>query len=547
MPEERIPDPASPSQDSCIFIRPNKHFVGREDDLRSLARTLKGRHTAAIGQIAAATGLGGIGKTQLASEFAHRYGRYFVGGVYWLNFADAAGVPAEVAKCCRLEESGLDLEVQIKHVLSAWQSQLPRLLVFDNCEDEDLLEQWRPKVGASRVLVTSRRQNWSDHLDVKAMAIGVLARNESVELLQRLADHISEQEAVDIAEELGDLPLALHLAGCFLDRYCSRVSARAYLAELQNESLLDHPAFKGRGVKGLPTQHEVCVAKSFAMSFDQLKPDEASVDRIALDLLFRAAFFAPGAPIPGPLLEKTLPDADILNPLDIQDGLERLLGLGLIEQEEQGDWLLHRLLVRFVEGVCLDDKALSDVEAMLFDAAIRINISGLPGELLVWQPHLRVATDRAMQRQDEVSAGLCNELGFHLESVGEYESARPYYEQALEIYKTVLGAEHPFFATSLNNLANLYDSQGRYEDAEPLYQQAMAIRKNVLGEDHPEFASSLNNLGAFCFEQKRYKEALVYMEQAYALFLKLLGEAHSNTKTSFKWLGLIKKAITNEG
>ncbi len=80
-------------------LAPNPLFVGREPDLLTLARALKQGSTAAIGPLAAATGLGGIGKTQLASEFAHRYGQHFAGGVFWLSFAEPAGVAAAISQC----------------------------------------------------------------------------------------------------------------------------------------------------------------------------------------------------------------------------------------------------------------------------------------------------------------------------------------------------------------------------------------------------------------------------------------------------------------
>ena len=84
---DRVPDPCEPTEGSCLAFRSSRVFVGRQQDLMDLARLLKGGQTAAIGQIAAATGLGGIGKTQLANEFAHRYGQFFAGGA-----APAAGL-----------------------------------------------------------------------------------------------------------------------------------------------------------------------------------------------------------------------------------------------------------------------------------------------------------------------------------------------------------------------------------------------------------------------------------------------------------------------
>src|SRR6185369_17501368 len=98
----------------------NPLFVGREDDLRALARHLK------TSGVVAATGLGGVGKTQLACELAHRYGRFFAGGVFWLRFADPAGVPAEIAACglglaLHPDYARLPLEEQVRLVIAGWQ------------------------------------------------------------------------------------------------------------------------------------------------------------------------------------------------------------------------------------------------------------------------------------------------------------------------------------------------------------------------------------------------------------------------------------------
>src|SRR5260370_1127614 len=83
--------------------------------------------------VAAATGLGGIGKTQLACEFVYRYGRFFAGGVSWMSFADATNVPTEIADCGRSLglPPGFDastLEQQVRMVKEVWQGPLPRLL-----------------------------------------------------------------------------------------------------------------------------------------------------------------------------------------------------------------------------------------------------------------------------------------------------------------------------------------------------------------------------------------------------------------------------------
>jgi hypothetical protein len=160
----------------------NQLFVGREADLKPLAHALKSGSTTANGQIAAATGLGGIGKTQLASEFVHRYGQFFPGGVFWISFAVAGSIAAEIAACGgpgALNLPCIDtlkLDDQVGRVQQQWQSAIPRLLVFDNCEDEVLLDRWRPKTGGCRVLVTSRRSHWNQSLCVVALALSTLPR-----------------------------------------------------------------------------------------------------------------------------------------------------------------------------------------------------------------------------------------------------------------------------------------------------------------------------------------------------------------------------------
>jgi hypothetical protein len=91
----------------------------------------------------------------------HRYGRFFAGGVYWLSFASADEVPLQVAACAAPGLEARPLEERVQRVRDAWQSAVPRLLVFDNCEEESLLDAWRPPSGGCRVLVTSRRSRWS--------------------------------------------------------------------------------------------------------------------------------------------------------------------------------------------------------------------------------------------------------------------------------------------------------------------------------------------------------------------------------------------------
>jgi len=511
LPLDDVPEPAPLPPGSRMPLSANPLFVGRQDDLRALARSLKVGKTAAIGQIAAATGLGGIGKTQLACEFVHRYGRFFEGGVFWMSFADEAAVPAEVAACGRslgLHQGydGLPLDQQVRLVDEAWQSPLPRLLVFDNCEDPKLLDQQRPRSGGARVLVTSRRSRWDPALGVKALPLATLARPVSVELLRRFRPDVPAEDAAlgGIAEALGDLPLALHLAGSFLARYKEASFGRpaAYLDQLGRGDLLDHPSLQGKGSEISPTGHEAHVARTFALGYERLDPADP-IDAVARKLLARAAHFASGEPIPRPLLLATLrlagEDADAL--LTAEDALDRLIGLGLLENGEGGRLVLHRLVAAFSRRRDEEDEAREAVEAALLEQANRLNNAGYPAPLLAWQPHLRAVTDAAWKAENARSGGLCNSLGYHLWMIGDLVGARPYYERALAIWEKILGPEHPDTARSLNNLGFLLQAHGDLVGARLYYERALAIREKILGPEHPDTAVSLNNLGALLDSQ----------------------------------------------
>jgi hypothetical protein len=455
LPLDTLPDPAPLPAGSRMPPRRNPLFVGREADLRALATAFKEGDTAAIGQTAAASGLGGVGKTQLASEFVHRYGQFFAGGVCWLSFADPAIVATEVAACGGLgalalhpEFDTLPITDQVSLVQAAWQSPLPRLLVFDNCEEEALLAQWRPPYGGCRVLVTSRRASWEPPLGVQLVPVGILHRDESLALLRHYRPDLRADDADlhALAAELGDLPLALHLAGSFLANYRYRVTPAEYLTQLRQSDLLAHPSLQGRQLTPdlSPTRHKQHVARTFKLSYERLDPADPT-DALALALLARAAYFAPGQPIPRDLLRATVADAEEPPEVAVQaeDALGRLLELGLLEQEAAGTVRLHRLLAVFVGTVAQDAAAQPAVEDALLAAAAHLVDASYPRPLLALHPHLRAVTEAAQPREDARTARLNNALGEVGYMFADYAGAQRAYERALALHERLLGPEHP--------------------------------------------------------------------------------------------------------
>lgn len=546
-PLDTVPPPAPLPSGSRMPLSRNPLFVGRDTDLQQLGQMLRAGPTAAIGhmEIAAATGLGGIGKTQLAAEFVHRYGQFFPGGVFWLSFADPTAIPAEVAACGDMDGmqltptfGTLPLDEQVRQVRTAWESPLPRLLVFDNCEEEALLYQWRPRHGGCRVLITSRRHHWHVALGVQSLPLDVLPRPESIVLLRQFRPDLPEQDADlhALAAALGDLPLALHLAGSFLAKYRHAITPAQYRERLQSATILDDQSLQAAGLS--PTQHVQHVARTFEQSYTRLDPADLT-DALAHTLLAHAACFAPGEPIPRWLLLHTLdlPNDDMDRALLTEDALTRLIDLGLLETEAPKDLRLHRLVAAFVGAVLRHDTAQAVVEATMLRVADDLNEQRDPRSLLAVQPHLRFIVEASQPRADVRTAGLSNALGYHVRLLGSYLEAQTYLEQAVAIRQYVLGTDHPDTARSLYNLGAVLQEQGQYGAAQSYYEQALAIRQRVLGLYHADTGKSLNNLGTVFCEQRQYQEAQRYLEQALAIFHQVLGRDHLHTTWSLNNLG----------
>jgi Tfp pilus assembly protein PilF len=562
MPLDVLPPPTALPELHRMPLARNPHFVGRENDLLTLARTLKGEGgTLAIGSSAVATGIGGIGKTNLATEFMHRYGRFFAGGVYWISFADPGTVAAEIAACGAVMEfpgyENLKLEDQVLRVTNAWAQAVPRLLIFDNCDDttpgqaEALIQQWRPTSGGCRVLITSRKGTWSSSLGVATLALRVLSRAESIALLcKHRPDLAADNPALDaIAEELGDLPLALHLAGSFLEVYKDSSifgDPANFIVELRDTRLLDHEALQGVDVTFSPTNHELHVARTFALSYRRL--DETNpVDAQSIALLARAAHLAPGEAIPRDLLLATLEVVaeDKAAQRTTERGLLRLIALGLLEQVEDGAVRIHRLVAHYVDQVSGDSVAQAAVERVIATSAAELTYSSTLAPIRAFLPILRSVTDGALLREGEAAATLCTWLGRHLKEVGSYEIAQPYIERSVAIHERVVGAEHPDTALSLNNLAGLYQAEGNYPAARPLHERALAIYEQVLGDSHPDTARSLNNLAGLYQAEGNYAAARSLYERALAIYEQVVGASHPDTAGSLNNLAYLYQAEGN--
>ncbi|MCA9948029.1 MAG: tetratricopeptide repeat protein [Anaerolineales bacterium] len=524
------PGPLPPH--SFLPFHRNKNFVGRKSDLLNIASKLLPATNRKDGlpQTVVIHGLGGLGKTQLAVEFAYRYGRYFPGGVYWLSFADADNVAEEVAAVGDQKGLGLyrqaeslSLADRVGRVRQAWQEPVLRLLIFDNCEDEALLSEWRPVTGGCQVLVTSRRGYWSPELDIEQRPLPVLTLTESVALLQKMLPDMNATVAGEIANEVGHLPLALHLAGSFLNRY-RQISPDRYLEHLKEAKGLQHPSLQGRGAALSPTDHELDVARTFTLNLTEFDPHD-EIDQVAQRLLAHAICFAPGEPIPRSLLLATVGagDADMMALLIAEDGLMRLITLGFLESKGAEIVVIHRLLAAFLADV-LPERGLVAAQTAVAQAILRplapyLGRGGTMGVLPFSAGHLRFVTDAALERGDRLTFRLALVFSQYLTVVAEYNEAHSYLEKIVQQFSANATVYEQGLARLL--LSQTFKYKGLTELALDNIQEAERLLRQVEPGNPQRLPETLVKKGWLLLHKGQVEQAIAAAEESRALAVKV--------------------------
>jgi tetratricopeptide (TPR) repeat protein len=510
-------------------------FVGRDDELKELHMLLQQGQSVSI---CAVSGMGGIGKTELAVQYAlrHQQLQTYPGAICWLNARVDVGT--ELVKFARTTLNLMlpDLPDLRQQVEWCW-GQFPSadcLIVLDDVQDYAEIEPFLPPAESRfKVLMTTRLQNLAN---VKPLKIEVLSEELALELLRSLVkDERIDQEleqAKQICHWLGCLPLGLELVGRYLAR--KKDVSLALLWERLQAKKLDAQALK-KAEPGMTAS--LGVAAAFELSWQELNEDAQQLAKVL-------SLFAL-AEIPWVLVQQCLPQWDEEELEDLRD--EKLLGLHLLTRTNAEMYQLHQLLREFFAA------KLSNAERKPLKTAFATTMIGVAKQIpqdptleliqvvTAVIPHmketaedlkkLKSADELYLQDEDDLSWAFIG-IGRFYEGQGLYAEAEPWLQDCLAVVRSLLGEQHPAVASSLNNLAGLYQSQGRYEDAEPLLQQALELMRSLLGEQHPAVATSLNNLAGLYRAQGRYEDAEPLLQQALELYRSLLGEQHPAVATS---------------
>jgi tetratricopeptide (TPR) repeat protein len=546
--------PASPVVTGVSWHVPypqNPFFTGRQGVFAALRRLLTKRRCAFGAQ--AISGMGGIGKTQTAVEYAYRY-RDKYKAVLWLNGESTLDLKAscgQLARLMRLPHPQNDLGravVALKHWLA---TEVGWLLVFDNADDPAALKPFLPDAKHGHILVTSRAQDFQDLGMTNPVELEPLNVDDATAFLLHRSNrgdaNVEEKDAAErLARELDGLPLALEQAAAYVVE--RRVTFQRYVEGYHSRGLrLIEERLPALG------SYSKSVATTWLMNFDAVQEESSA----AADVLLFSAFLAPdaiplelltlGAPHLGPRVLQALARSHD-DPLLAHDLLRPLGRFSLIRIDAADEtYRIHRMVQEVLRA------GMDDATRRLWAqrAVLAVNQSFPPVVFANWPlcgrllPHaLAVASLIERHGMEFVEAAVIhNQVALYLHSRGEYAEAEPHCRRALETLRKVLGERHPGYAASLNNLAELFRAMGRHAEAEPPLRQALEIRRSALGEWHPDYATSLNNLAGLYRAMRRDAEAEPLLRQALEICRAALGGWHPDYAGSLNNLARLYETI----
>ncbi|MBO0778733.1 MAG: tetratricopeptide repeat protein [Ktedonobacteraceae bacterium] len=544
-PEELFTEWETQTSPPLIWSVPfprNPYFTGREAILQTLHRQLAASHPVALTQ--ALSGLGGVGKTQIALEYAYRYAMEYR-ALFWIEAETIERIVASMTRLADLLELPEREETDQQQIVTAVQRWLTThrqwLLIWDNLEDLDLLRRFLPPSFQETILITTRRQalgTLARSIDLapmepeegllfllrRARVLGPEAAGEQVHQFaqQHPAEYVAAEELV---RATGRLPLALDQAGAYLEETGGSISGYVRRYEHQSHQLLHR-----RGA--VSTDHPLSVVATLELACQWATQRHPA----ALELVRFCAFVSPdaipeelfvaGASHLGSMLGPVAADPD-----QFDLALAALRSVSLVKRHAEAQTLsIHRLVqVVLREGISEQEQ-----EQWMKQVAAALNAAFPEATYDVWKqcerllPHvLLLASTMPDQRADREFAAVLRKAADYLRQRARYEQAERLYERALHIQERLLGAEHPEVATSLYGLARLYEeNQGNYTQAESFHKRALHIREQALGLEHPDLTASLNSLAVLYALQAKYEQAEPLFQRALSVREQALGSEH---------------------
>ncbi|OFR48771.1 hypothetical protein HMPREF2883_09730, partial [Actinomyces sp. HMSC075C01] len=526
------------------------------------------------------TGMRGSSKTQLAAAVAARCENEDWPLVAWINAASRKELVADLYELAI--RIGIDApkdvspEIVVRRFLDLLHSAdaADRLFVFDNVENLDDLRDLIPKGSGVRVITTTTRHLDWNSLGWSPMVVGVFEREQSIALLcQRTGD--AHRDAADqIAEVLGDLPVAVTQVAATakwgeytLSGYLDRLSNHPLESSISRLEGDDYPDAVG-----------VALLMAYEQALEQLRTKHPQQESIATSLLGILSLLAASG-VPTHWLLELDDDSDA-----VRDTLSFLKRSSILQESiDSNKTIIHRLQGQvYRETYLSNQEKLNEARANTTTLLNEIDVDRLdnfeqqrqetrnlveqigtvtsqgysrplfsdPEFAALLATTLRNATDLGMPQLaltltdsvtragDTLGPDHPSTLTARLNLAGAYcdagrlDEAITLYEQTLEDSTRILGPHHPDTLTTRDNLAGAYCDAGRLDEAITLYEQTLEDSTRILGPHHPDTLTTRNNLAYAYQAAGRLDEAITLHEQTLEDSTRILGPHHPDTLTT---------------
>ena len=531
VPDSSVPQRAVPTIWGNVPQR-NKNFTGRTYLLDQIRQNAAGKKITAVlpgdPLPQALQGLGGVGKTAVAVEYAHRY-RTDYDVVRWVPADQLPLVRASLAALAgqlgltSTRATGIDSAVVA--VLDALRRGEPYsrwLLIFDNADQPEDLEPLIPQ-GPGDVLITSRNHRWQSV--VETVQMDVFTRQESTEfLLRRIPKGLADSDADRLAESLGDLPLALEQAAALQAE--TGMSVDDYLR------LLDEHTSKIMA-EGKAPEYPLSMTAAWTLSVSMLRQQLPE----AVELLRCCAFFAP-APIPREVFRRGGQAADsrlrevITDPILLARAIRELGRLALLRID--GPMIsVHRLIQALLRDELNSDEQASyrhEVHSLLAAAVPKD-----PNDSRLWPRYAELvahvgspATDIAHCRVHEHRAFALAVIRY-LYLSGDLASCRSFTEQFIAQWEIDSGEDDSTVLDARRHLGNALRELGDYTGAQQFNELTLTRARTVLGEEAPLTLALRNSVGADLRARGEFRVAREFDEETLSLHQKVFGSEDAHT------------------
>lgn len=524
--------------------RRNGQFTGRDELLNEVQQQLTDAERGA--SVCTLMGMSGIGKTQIAAEYAHRFSSdYDV--VWWVNsdqrntLRDRFGELAVELGLTESSEPGERIRA-VREALRRGEPYSRWLLVFDGWEETDEAAQYLPQGGPGHVLITSRNRSWLDHSDL-ADVTGFL-RSESTGYLMRRAPHVAAEEADQVAEEFKDVPLQLAQAAAWLGE--SHMPADEYLRMVRQGG--PTPS-SGRNAL---VEYPQSSLTSWSILLNKLRQTEPRT----VELLTLCCAFAPGR-IPIGLVRGLSAD-DLPESLRwiVTDrpawsrALDSLVNYSVLTREsrgaatgeggpEQESVHMHRVVHGIVGELTAGDDP--ETRRRIVRRLLAKADPGTPGDSRSWPryaellPHLRPSG--LLSSTSPRSHDLLLNCLRYCHAGGEYRVGAELAEQIREQWAEVLPPEAPAMLSLTTYQGNILRAGGRFREAYELDSARLERLRAMAGSDEEALMNATSCLAADQRFLGQYAEALQMQREVVSSARRLLGPDDWTTLLAYHNLG----------